>query len=281
MIPENQPERKELKKVTKALLDFLPLHSIYLSFNNNSVSPKTIITLILSKKCEIDAMELKPLVSRLFKNYPQFSYTLFEHWWATDLWDEGSLFLMNHANGNTLAYTSKEANKTFRLNKTKTAKRRLRRTEKEYQLLANYAECCFTYSKWYLDSGNYLQATLHLHQALKYTFQKVELVLMGEYYASQSLQEHQTYLSEFYPDFGCFFDGENEEESNAIKQLDASFRVVRYKKKYKENFKEEMIAFATAKAGQIAVRVYEIFEACVAECKLKIKNIEIKNHALL
>jgi len=44
-IPENHPEKQELEKVIKALLDFLPLHSIYLSLNDNSFSPNFIITL--------------------------------------------------------------------------------------------------------------------------------------------------------------------------------------------------------------------------------------------
>jgi len=92
-IPENHPERQELEKVIKALLDFLPLHSIYLSIDNNSFSPEIILTLIISDECEMDAMDVKPFVSRLFRNYPKFSYTLFQHWWAVDLWDAGSLFL--------------------------------------------------------------------------------------------------------------------------------------------------------------------------------------------
>jgi len=57
-IPENHPEKQELEKVIKALLDFLPLHSIYLSLNDNGFSPNTIITLRLSKELEIDAMDV-------------------------------------------------------------------------------------------------------------------------------------------------------------------------------------------------------------------------------
>ena len=274
-IPENHPQREELEKVTKALLDFLPLHSIYLSLDNKGLSPETILTLILSDECEIDAMDLKLLVNRLFKNYLQFSYTLFENRVAVDFWDEGNLYLMNHANGDKLAYIADAGNKTFRLKKNKKAKKRIRNAEKEYLSLSAYADKSYIYSKWYSQIDNYLQATFHLHQALKYTFQKVELILMGEHYPSQSLQEQQTYLHQFYPEFGAFFDKENEEESNLITMLDNSFRIIRYKNKCKEEFTKEILDLAITKTGQISIKAHEIFKACMAQCKMNIKKLKV------
>jgi hypothetical protein len=276
-IPEN-PEKQELEKVIKALLDFLPLHSIYLSLNDNSFSPNFIITLRLSKELEIDAMDVKPFVSRLFTNYPKFSYTLFEHWWAVDLWDAGSLFLMNHATGDKLAYSLNPPEKAFRLKNNKETRRRIRIAKKEYALLDGHSYNCSIYSKWLRQAGNYLLAAFHLHQAIKFTFQKVELILMGEYLASQGLEEHQLYLAEFYPEFGVFFDNKNKEEHNILKQLDNSHRNVLHNKKNKQDFTEEMIAIATTKSVQISTRAHAIFEESVTECKRKIKNIEAKNH---
>ncbi len=276
-IPEN-PEKQELEKVIKALLDFLPLHSIYLSLNDNSFSPNFIITLRLSKELEIDAMDVKPFVSRLFTNYPKFSYTLFEHWWTLDLWDAGSLFLMNHATGDKLAYSLDSSEKAFRLKNNKEARKRIRNAKKEYALLDGHAYNGSIYSKWLRQAGNYLLAAFHLHQAIKFNFQKVELILMGEYLASQGLEEHQSYLAEFYPEFGVFFDNENKEEHNILNQLDNSYRIVLHNKKNKQDFTEEMIAIATTKSVQISTRAHAIFEGSVTECKRNIKNIEGRNH---
>jgi len=277
-IPENHPEKEELEKVIKALLDFLPLHSIYLSLNDNSFSPNTIITLRLSKELEIDAMDVKPFVSRLFRNYPKFSYTLFEHWWAVDLWDAGSLFLMNHATGDKLAYSLYASDKAFRLKNNKEARKRIRNAKNEYALLDGYAYNCSIYSKWLRQAGNYLLAAFHLHQAIKFSFQKAELILMGEYLASQSLVEHQIYMAEFYPEFGVFFDNQNKDEYAILKQLDNSYRIVLHNKKNKQNFTEEMIALAATKSVQISTKAHAIFEGSVSECKSKMKNIEPKNH---
>lgn len=277
-IPENNPEKQELEKVIKALLDFLPMHSIYLSLNESSFSPNTIITLRLSKELEIDAMDVKPFVSRLFRNYPKFSYTLFEHWWAVDLWDAGSLFLMNNATGDKLAYSLDPSEKAFRLKNNKETRKRIRTAKNEYALLDGYAYNCSIYSKWLRQAGNYLLAAFHIHQAIKFSFQKAELILMGEYLASQGLEEHQLYLAEFYPEFGVFFDNQNNDEYAILKQLDDSYRIVLHNKKNKQDFTEEMIAIATTKSVQISTKAHAIFEGCVSECKMKMKNIEPKNH---
>jgi len=277
-IPENHPEKQELEKVIKALLDFLPLHSIYLSLNENSFSPNFIITLRLSKELEIDAMDVKPFVSRLFRNYPKFSYALFEHWWTVDLWDAGSFFLMNHATGDKLAYSLNPPEKAFRLKNNKETRRRIRNAKKEYALLDGHAYNCSIYSKWLRQAGNYLLAAFHIHQAIKFSFQKAELILMGEYLASQGLEEHQLYLAEFYPEFRVFFDNHNKDEYAILKQLDNSYRIVLHNKKNKKDFTEEMIALATTKSVQISTKAHEIFEGCVSECKSKMKNIEPKNH---
>jgi len=277
-IPENNPEKQELEKVIKALLDFLPMHSIYLSLNESSFSPNTIITLRLSKELEIDAMDVKPFVSRLFRNYPKFSYTLFEHWWAVDLWDAGSLFLMNNATGDKLAYSLDPSEKAFRLKNNKETRKRIRTAKNEYALLDGYAYNCSIYSKWLRQAGNYLLAAFHIHQAIKFSFQKAELILMGEYLASQGLEEHQLYLAEFYPEFGVFFDNQNNDEYAILKQLDDSYRIVLHNKKNKQDFTEEMIAIATTKSVQISTKAHAIFEGCVSECKMKMKNIKPKNH---
>jgi len=276
-IPEN-PEKQELQKVIKALLDFLPLHSIYLSLNDNSFSPNVIITLRLSKELEIDAMDVKPFVSRLFKNYPKFSYTLFEHWWTVDLWDAGSLFLMNHASGDKLVYSLNPSEKAFRLKNNKETRRRIRNAKKEYALLDGHAYNGSIYSRWFRQASNNLLAAFHLHQAIKFNFQKAELVLMGEYLASQCLEEHQLYLAEFYLEFGIFFDNKNEDEYAILKMLDNSYRIVLHNKKNKQDYTEEMIALATTKSLQISTRAHAIFEGSVLECKRKMKNIEPKNY---
>ncbi|WP_116786992.1 hypothetical protein [Flavobacterium psychrotrophum] len=276
-IPENHPEKQELKKIIKALLDFLPLHSIYLSVDNNSFSPEIILTLIISDECEMDATDIRPFVSRLFKNYPQFKFTIFENRVAVEFWEEGSLYLMNHANGAKLAYTSDPTNQTFRLKKIKKAKKLLRNAEKEYLLLNAYADKSYIYSRWYSQVDNYLQAIFHLHQTLKYTFQKVELLIMGEHYPSQSLQEQQAYLHQFYPEFGDFFDKESEEESNLITMLDDSFRIIRYKNKCKEEFTKEILDLAITKKGQISIKAHEIFKECMARCKMNIKKLKVES----
>jgi hypothetical protein len=278
-IPENHPEKEELEKVTKALLDFLPLHSIYLSVDNNSFSPEIILTLIISDECEMDATDIRPFVCRLFKNYPQFKFTIFENRVAVEFWEEGSIYLMNHANGNKLAYTSDPDNETFRLKKNKNTKKLFRNAKKEYRLFGAYLSNCYTYSKWHRESGNYLQAAFHLHQALNYTFKRVEILLMGECLPSQSLEEHQLYLAEFYPEFGVFFDNQNEEEYTILKQLDYSFRIVRYNKEITLNINEEMFVAAITRTEQILKKVHEIFNYCTAVCKRKIKNIKAKNHS--
>ena len=95
---------------------------------------------------------------------------------------------------------------------------------------------------------------------------------MGECLPSQSLEEHQFYLEEFYPDFGVFFDNQNEEEYTILKQLDYSFRIVRYQKEITLNINEEMFVLAINKTEQILTKVHEIFKYCTAVCKRKIKN---------
>ena len=101
---------------------------------------------------------------------------------------------------------------------------------------------------------------------------------MGEYLASQGLEEHQLYLAEFYPEFEVFFDNQNKDEYAILKQLDNSYRIVLHNKKNKQDFTEEMIALATTKSVQISTRAHAIFEGSVSECKRKMKNIEPKKH---
>jgi len=185
---------------------------------------------------------------------------------------------MNHATGDKLAYSLDPSEKAFRLKNNKETRRRILNAKIEYGILDGHSYNCSIYSKWLRQSGNYLLAAFHLHQAIKFTFQKAELILMGEYLASQGLEEHQLYLAEFYPEFGVFFDNQNKDEYDILKKLDNSYRIVLHNKKNKQDFTEEMIALATAKSVQISTRAHAIFEGSVTECKKKIKNIEAKNN---
>jgi hypothetical protein len=185
---------------------------------------------------------------------------------------------MNHANGNKLAYSLDPSEKAFRLKNDKKTRKRIRNAKIEYALLDGYAYNCSIYSKWLRQVGNYLLAAFHIHQAIKFSFQKAELILMGEYLASQGLEEHQLYLAEFYPEFGVFFDNQNKDEYAILKQLDNSYRIVLHNKKNKQDFTEKMIALAATKPVQISTKAHAIFEGSVSECKRKMKNIEPKNH---
>jgi hypothetical protein len=268
-IPVTHPEREALEKLVKTVLEFLPLHSIYTSVESTDIAPRTIITLILSKECTIDSEDVEPLIKRVMKSYPQFTFALFELWWANDMWKQGSPFFMLNATESELVYSSDTDNVIFSL-KHKNSKKLIRNAKKQYLEINAWAHNSFTYITWYERYGEYKQAAFHLHQALKYTFQIASWILRGEYTSSESLRDQQLYIGDVAPAFGKLFDPENAEEQTVLEQLDNACTAVRYNETFE--FTEDAVLLGIAKAKQFSNDVAKLFKARIRECKEKIKS---------
>jgi len=267
-IPETYPQKEALQKVSKTLLEFLPLHSIYFSVEDTEPDPRTIITLFLSKECAINSEDVEPFVERVFRPYPQFTFVLFEVWWAAELWEQGSSYFMLHATESELAYSSDPENIIFSF-KQQNSKKLIRNAEKHYLEINSWANNSFTSVTWYERYGDYKQSAFHLHQALKHTFQLASWILSGEYTSSESLREQQLYIINAAPAFGKLFDTENAEEQEALQQLDNACISVRQNETYE--FTGEAVLLSVEKAKQFSGEVAQLFKARIQKCKTKIK----------
>jgi len=267
-IPVAHTDREALNKLVKTLLEFLPLHSIYISLESIKITPRTIITLILSKECAIDSEDVEPFVERVMRPYPQFAFVLFELWWATDIWEEGSPFLMLYATESELIYSSDTEN-TISSFKHQNPKKLIRNAEKKYLEINSWAQNSFSYITWYERYGDFKQAAFHLHQSLKHTFQIASWILRGEYSSSESLGEQQLYIADIAPAFGKMFDPQNMEEQTVLEQLDNSCTAVRYNETFV--FTKDTVLLGIAKAKQFSGDVAKLFKARIKECKEKTK----------
>ncbi|KGO85991.1 hypothetical protein Q765_13080 [Flavobacterium rivuli WB 3.3-2 = DSM 21788] len=267
-IPVTHLEREALQKLVNILLEFLPLHSIFSSVERTDIGPKTIITILLSKECTIDSEDVEPLVKRAFKSHPQFTFALFELWWAKDLWKQGSPFFMLYATENELIYSSDSENLIFSMEHNN-SKKLIRNAKKQYLEINAWSHNSFTHITWYERYGDYKQAAFHLHQALKYTFQIASWILRGEYTSSESLEEQQLYIADVAPAFGKMFDPENSEEQAVLEQLDNSCNAVRRNETFV--FTEDAVLLGNDKAKQFSNDVGKLFKTRIKECKKKIK----------
>jgi len=269
-IPVTHPEWEALQKLVNILLEFLPLQSIYSSGEHTDIAPKTIITILLSKECTIDSENVEPLVKRAFTSYPQFTFALFELWWAKDMWKQGSPFFMLYATENELIYNSDNENLIFSMEHNN-PKKLIRNAKKQYLEINAWSHNSFTHITWYERYGDYKQAAFHLHQALKYTFQIASWILRGEYTSSESLKEQQLYIAEVAPAFGKMFDTENSEEQAVLEQLDNSCTAVRRNETFV--FTEDAVLLGNDKAKQFSNDVAKLFKTRIKECKKKIKAV--------
>jgi len=267
-IPVAHTDREALEKLVKTLLEFLPLHSIYISLESVEIASRTIITLILSKECAIDSENVESFVERVMRPYPQFAFVLFELWWATDIWEEGSPFLMLYATESELVYSSDTENMLFSL-KHHNPKKLIRNAEKKYLEINSWAHNSFCYITWYERYGDYKQAAFHLHQSLKHTFQIASWILRGEYTSSESLREQQLYIANIAPTFGKMFDPENIEEQTVLEQLDNACTAVRHNETFA--FTEEAVLIGINKAKQFLEDVAKLFKTRIKKCEEKIK----------
>jgi hypothetical protein len=269
-IPVMHPKRRALQKLVNTLLEFLPLHSIYSSVESTDIAAKTIITILLSKECTIDSEDIEPFVKRAFKSYPQFTFALFELWWAKDMWKQGSPFFMLYATENELIYNSDSENLIFSMEHNN-PKKLIRNAKKQYLEINAWSHNSFTHITWYERYGDYKQAAFHLHQALKYTFQIASWILRGEYTSSESLKEQQLYIADVAPAFGKMFDPENSKEQAVLEQLDNSCNAVRRNETFV--FTEDAVLLGNDKAKQFSNDVAKLFKAKIKECKKKIKAV--------
>lgn len=267
--PENHPSADELKEVANKLLAFLPLHSIYFSVNNVDLNQRTIITLFLSKECQLDSDDVVPFIEKVFKSYPLFSFVFFEKWWATKLWKMGSPFLMLHATRNELAYAAVPENKIFRLDSPK-IKKLVRKFKQDYQLRNAKAESFIKNVTFYSRYGNYKQAAFHLHQALQQKFETLSWLTKGDYQVSDKLIWLQSNMIDLLPAFGNLFDPKIAEEAAAIEELDNSYRAVLHNEKYK--FTKQAVELATIKLEWLSKECNSLFEQYMHECKARIKT---------
>lgn len=264
-IPENHPEHELLLKTVTTLLEFLPLHSVYVS-TNSDLTNKTIVTLFLSEYCEEESSTVYPLVARLFESLPNLSFTLFEYWWAECLWKEGSPFFMRHATVDELVYCSDPDNRIYSI-KDSDIKKRLRKAAAFYDNQHVEAAGFFRHVTFYSRYGKLAEAAFHLHQTLQATYFIVSWLTTGDTFTNESLAEQQRHVADFAPYFGKLFDPENAEEWEALVQLDNSCKVVRYD--HTHEFTKEAIAIATEKTELMKKEAYQLFKEMIAKCKAK------------
>ena len=264
-IPENHPEYELLLKTITTLLEFLPLHSVYVSADN-ALTGNTIVTLFLSEDFKEDSEAICPLVARLFESLPNFSFTLFEYWWAASLWKEGSLFFMLHATADELVYRSDPENKTFSV-KDAAIKNRLRKATAFYNNQNAEASAHFRHITFYRRYGKLAEAGFHLQQTLQATYFIISWLITGDTFTNESVAEQQGHIAEFAPDLGKLFDPGNPEEFEALVQLDNSYKVVRYDQTHE--FTIAAISLATEKTELMKKKARELFEVIIAKCKGK------------
>jgi len=264
-IPENHPEHELLLKTVTTLLEFLPLHSVYIS-TNSDLTDKTIVTLFLSEYFQEESETVYPLVARLFESLPNFSFTLFEYGWAACLWKEGSPFFMRHATNDELVYCSDPENRIFST-KDPDIKKRLRKATAFYDNQYVEASGFLRHVTFYSRYGKLAEAAFHLHQTLQATYFIVSWLTTGDTFTNESLAEQQQHVADFAPYFGKLFDPENAEEWEALIQLDNSCKVVRYD--HTHEFTVEAIALATEKTELMRKEAYQLFKEIIAKFKAK------------
>ncbi|MCR5862695.1 hypothetical protein LRS05_11305 [Flavobacterium sp. J372] len=275
-IPEGHPKKDELEKVAKTLLEFLPIHSLYISVENKDLGYEVVITILLSNGLEIDAPAIQPFVAKVFQPYPDFYFHLIEQEYALEYSEEGLPFYILHATRSELAYSSDTSNTIFDL-KDYSVKKLIRRAKEDYAYYRTSVENCLGLIILYRWNDNYPQIAFLLHQGLQMLYIYFSKLTNGDYETSGDLLRLQNSFQSVQPRLENLFDVENEEEAAAIKQLNNALRAVKYNEEYE--FTKEATELARIKTEKLLKEADTFFETYLKKCKKKIRAVRLQTNA--
>lgn len=273
IIPEGHPKKDELEKVAKTLLEFLPIHSLYISVENKDVGHEVVITILLSNGLEIDAPAIQPFVEKVFQSYPDFYFHLIEQEYALEYSEEGLPFYILHATRSELAYSSELSNTIFDL-KNYSVKKLIRRAREDYAYYRTSVENYLGLIMLYRLNNNYLQIAFLLHQGLQMLYIYFSKLTNGDYETSGDLLQMQNSFQSVQPRLENLFDVTNEEEAAAIEQLNNALRAVKYNEEYQ--FTKEATELARIKTEKLLREADTFFETYLKKCRKKIKAARLQ-----
>src|SRR5690606_18126133 len=117
---------------------------------------------------------------------------------------------------------------------------------------------------FYYESGNHPLAAFMLHQQLELIYRTVEVFMMGRDKVTHSIDAHQRHIATYFPHLGNVFDQRDEAEQHLVMQLDDAYLAVRYGHRYA--IKKGKLATAIEKAEM----VYQITLTMYAEIEKKL-----------
>ena len=272
-IPEGHPKRDELEKVAKTLLEFLPIHSLYISVENKDLGYEVVITILLPNGLEIDAPAIKPFVAKVFQSYPDLYFHLIEQEYALEYSEEGQLFYILQATRSELAYSSDPSNTIFDL-KDYSAKKLIRRAREDYAYHRTSVENYLGLIMLYRLNDNYLQIAFLLHQGLQMLYIYFSKLINGDYETSGELLHLQNSFQSVQPRLENLFDVKNEEEAAAIEQLNNALRAIKYNEEYE--FTKEATELARIKTEKLLTEADTFFEKYIKKCRKKIEAVSLQ-----
>ena len=265
LIQKNHPEQESLEKVIELVLGFIEADSIYFSSQVEDGLNDGILLVIIGENSPHYWDDVYEYSWKIFHNYPQFSFRIFDSSWVKEEIENGNLFYVMHCNSDTLVYSSTESSDTLYPESIK-LKRFLKNARSRYRI---EDECAFTISlnvKYYKKGKNYLQAAYTLHQSIRCLFISASWFLTGEWLVLKSLAKQQEHISKFSQTLGRLFNMEDEKECLLMEQLDNACAAVQGNQSIPE-IDLAIIEAVEAKLDPMRKEVLRLFEMCTSRCE--------------
>ena len=269
--PENHPQSHLLMAITNELLDFINPDSVYYSLNNTNGGPEIIYSIFMHRDSMQIEGDLFAVADRVFKPYPEIGYQILSCDYAEDALRKGNLFLLRHCTLGELAYANPSANHAFYPEEAAVGKL-VRRASKHFKKRMNKVDVYLLDVPRAIEYENDLEAAFIIHKAMELLYKTASNFMMGKQYVAKSIAAQQLHLSKFAPSLSNLFYVGQEDESDLLEKLDASYWS--YKRKQVHNVKLPNLDKLQEKVERLKNEVKKLFDQMVAECIEKISDRE-------
>lgn len=262
------PQHAPLEKAVELLLSFSMANTIYFSPHLEEGVNEGIIIVMISDDSPYCWYELTEQYWKVFQDFPEFTFRIFDGSWMEDSLKEGNPFFAIHCNHNTLVYSTADSTEIGLAAKLK-PKRFLKEAKAAYRMEDHAAFSSGLNVKYYRKNGDYLQAMFQLHQNIMWLFKAAEWFLGGEWIANDDLGVHQARIALFSNALGRLFDVDKEEEKALLDALNDSCAAVR-NGTGATTFSQGHVDAVVAKKEWIRMEVARLFSECRKRCQYEL-----------
>ncbi len=265
LISKDHPQQAELEKVMELILAFSAANSVYFSPHLEEGLNAGIIMVIISDDSPHAWYDLNDNYWKVFEDFPQFSFRIFDADWVKNEVKEGNAFFAMHCNRNNLVYSTPESNE-FDYTETLKRKRFLKKAKYRYNSEEHAAFILGVNVKFYVRRKDYLQAAYILHQNIRWLLVEASRFLTGEWLIAYELEIQQKHVGRYAKALAKSFDTENAAEMKLLHVLNAACGTVQNGHDAPE-ITLELIEAAIAKKEWIRIEVDRLYKECICRCQ--------------